>query len=102
MIQTLFGSLDEPPKRSVLDRMREAVSRTRETLTDRIESVVALTRQVDEAALEELEAVLIASDLGVATTTQIVNALRDRARREGIRDGVELKSLLRTEILSIL
>jgi fused signal recognition particle receptor len=102
MIQTLFGSLDQPEKRSVLDRMREAVTRTRESLSDRIEGVVALTREVDEAALEELEAVLLTSDLGMTTTTAILDALRDRARRQAIRDGAELKALLRTQLLAIL
>ena len=102
MIQTLFGSLDQPEKRSVLDRMREAVTRTRESLTDRMEGVVALTRQVDEAALEELEAVLLSSDLGMSTTTAILDALRDRARRQAIRNGAELKALLREQILAIL
>jgi fused signal recognition particle receptor len=102
MIQTLFGSLDQPEKRSVLDRMREAVTRTRESLSDRIEGVVALTREVDEAALEELEAVLLTSDLGMTTTTTILDALRDRARRQAIRDGAELKALLRTQLLAIL
>ena len=102
MIQTLFGSLDQPEKRSVFDRMREAVTRTRESLSDRIEGVVALTREVDEAALEELEGVLLSSDLGMTTTTAILEALRDRARRQAIRDGAELKALLREQILSIL
>jgi fused signal recognition particle receptor len=102
MIQTLFGSLDQPEKRSVLDRMREAVTRTRESLSDRIEGVVALTREVDEAALEELEAVLLTSDLGMTTTTTILEALRDRARRQAIRDGAELKALLREQLRAIL
>jgi fused signal recognition particle receptor len=102
MIQTLFGSLDQPEKKGVFDRMREAVSRTRETLNDRMESVIALTREVDEAALEELEAVLIASDLGMTTTTEILDHLRDRARRQGIRDGAELRQLLKQQIKAIL
>src|SRR5271156_6292139 len=55
MIQTLFGSLEEPEKKSIFGRMKEAVSRTPETLADRIEGIVALTHEVDEAALEELE-----------------------------------------------
>ena len=102
MIQTLFGSLDQPEKRSVFDRMREAVTRTRETLSDRIEGVVALTREVDEEALDELEAVLLASDLGMPTTTVVMDALRDRARRGAIANGAELKDLLRAELLRIL
>ena len=49
----LFGSLNEPEKKSIFGRMKEAVSRTREGLADRIENIVALTH--DEAALEELK-----------------------------------------------
>ena len=102
MIQTLFGSLDPPEKRSVFDKMRDAVSRTRESLSDKIEGVVALTREVDEAALDELEGVLLSSDLGMATTTVVLDALRERARRGGIHSGAELKTLLRAELLTIL
>lgn len=102
MIQTLFGSLDQPEKRSVFEKMREAVSRTRDSLNDRIGDVVALTREVDEAALEDLEGVLLASDLGMPTTTVVIEALRERALRHAIRDGAELKSLLRAELLTIL
>jgi fused signal recognition particle receptor len=101
MIQTLFGSLDQPEKKSVFDRMKQAVSRTRDTLTDRLESVVALTREVDEAALDELEMVLIASDIGVGTAGEILEGLRDRARRQSIRDGAELRQLLKEQIKAI-
>jgi fused signal recognition particle receptor len=101
MIQTLFGSLEQPEKKSVFDRMKQAVTRTRDTLTDRLESVVALTREVDEAALEELEMVLIASDIGVGTAGEILAGLRDRARRQSIRDGAELRQLLKEQIKAI-
>jgi fused signal recognition particle receptor len=102
MIQTLFGSLEEPEKKSIFGRMKEAVSRTRETLADRIEDIVALTHEVDEAALEELEMSLVASDLGVGTSTEIIDALRGRVKRHEIRNGAELKQLLKQEIQSIL
>ncbi|HEX3435240.1 MAG TPA: signal recognition particle-docking protein FtsY [Pseudacidobacterium sp.] len=105
MIQTLFGSLkeaEEPEKKSIFDRMKQAVSRTRESLSERIESVIALTREVDESTLEELEMSLLASDLGVTTTTEIIDGLRERAKRQQIRDGSELKDLLKEQIKAIL
>ncbi|MBV8674370.1 MAG: signal recognition particle-docking protein FtsY [Acidobacteriaceae bacterium] len=105
MIQTLFGSLkeeEEPKKKGFLDRMREAVSRTRENLEERIDSVLSLTRTVDEAALEELEMSLIASDIGVTTAAEIVSTLRERAKRQQIRDGAELKDLLKTQLKGLL
>jgi fused signal recognition particle receptor len=102
MIQTLFGSLEEPEKKSIFGRMKEAVSRTRETLADRIEDIVALTHEVDEAALEQLEMSLLASDLGVGTSAEIIEALRARVKRHEIHNGAELKQLLKEEIQAIL
>lgn len=105
MIQTLFGSLkeeEEPKKKGFLDRMKQAVSRTRESLEERIESVLSLTRTVDEAALEDLEMSLIASDIGVVTAGEILATLRERAKRQQIRDGAELKDLLKEQLKAIL
>ncbi len=102
MIQTLFGSLEQPEKKSIFDRMKEAVSRTRETLAVRIEDIVALTHEVDESALEELEMSLLASDLGVGTSAEIVAALRARVKRHEVHNGAELKALLKTVIQAIL
>jgi fused signal recognition particle receptor len=105
MIQTLFGSLkedQEPEKKSIFERMRQAVTRTRDSLGERIDGVLALTRTVDESALEELEMSLIASDIGVNTAAEITNNLRERARRQQIRDGAELKELLKEELQVIL
>jgi fused signal recognition particle receptor len=105
MIQTLFGSLkeeEEPKKKGFLDRMKQAVSRTRESLEERIDSVLSMTRTVDETSLEELEMVLIASDIGVNTAAEIVSTLRERAKRQQIRDGAELKDLLKAQLKSLL
>jgi fused signal recognition particle receptor len=102
MIQTLFGSLNEPEKKSIFGRMKEAVSRTREGLADRIEGIVALTHEVDEAALEELEMSLLASDLGMDTTTEVIANLRVKVKRHEIRNGAELKELLKGELQAIL
>jgi fused signal recognition particle receptor len=102
MIQTLFGSLEQPEKKSIFDRMRDAVSRTRENLGEHIDSVLAMTRTVDESALEELEMSLIASDIGVATSAEIVDNLRERAKRQQIRDGAELKELLKEQLQQVL
>jgi fused signal recognition particle receptor len=102
MIQTLFGSLEEPEKKNIFNRMKEAVSRTRESLAERIEDVVALTHEVDEGALEELEMSLLASDLGLTTTTEIIDGLRSRVKRHEVRNGAELKQLLKDQIQAIL
>ncbi len=94
---------EEPEqKQGFFGRMREAVTRTRESFSTRISDIVAMTREVDEAALEDLETALITSDIGVQTTTEILDALRERAKRQSIDGGAELKALLREQLLAIL
>src|SRR6201981_4249894 len=103
MIQTLFGSLEEAQKKpSFLDRMKEAVSRTRENLAERIDDVVSFSKEIDRNTLDDLEATLIAADLGAATTHQVLDKLRERADRKQIGDVEELKRLLKEELLSLL
>src|SRR5215469_16202804 len=94
---------DEPQqKRSLFDRMRDAVTRTRESLSDSISSVVALTREIDQSSLDELEPRLLAADIGSATTAIIMENLRQRALRTGIESGAQLKELLKAELKQIL
>ena len=93
---------DEAGKSSFFSRMKQAVSRTRESFSSRIEGIVALTRTVDESTLEELENALISSDIGIQTTTEILASLRDRARRQAIAGGEELRALLKEHIRAIL
>ena len=110
---TLFGDNRDPetppesgepsaPKSGFFSRMKQAVSRTRESLSSRIEGVVALTRTVDERDLEDLETALLTSDIGLQTTTEILAALRDRALRKAIEGGDELRSLLKDQLIAIL
>ena len=102
MIQTLFGSLDEEKKPSFLDRMKEAVTRTRENLSERIDEVVSFNKEIDRATLDDLEATLIAADLGTTTTHEVLDKLREKADRKQIKDVNELKRLLKEELLAIL
>jgi fused signal recognition particle receptor len=89
-------------EKSFFDRMRQAVTRTRETLGQRMDSVLAFTRTVDESDLESLEAILLTSDIGTTTTNQIIESLRQRALRQNIEGGHELRLLLKEELKSIL
>jgi fused signal recognition particle receptor len=90
------------PKLSLFDRMRQAVTRTRESLSESIGSVVALTREVDQASLDELEPRLLAADIGSATTAIIMENLRQRALRTGIESGAQLKEILKAELKQVL
>jgi len=96
------GAEIDAPKAGLFSRMKQAVTRTRETLSAKIDDLVALTRVVDEKTLEDLESVLLTSDLGVQTTTTILDAIRDRARHQAIEGGEELKEVLKAELRAIL
>jgi fused signal recognition particle receptor len=98
MIQTLFGSV-EP---SFLDRMKQAVSRTRENLSERLADVVSFHKEIDRSTLDDLEATLIGADLGTTTTHEVLEKLREKADRKQIKDVAELKRLLKEELLAIL
>jgi fused signal recognition particle receptor len=82
--------------------MKQAVTRTRESFSDSISSVIALTREVDETTLTGLEPILLAADLGAPTTALVLENLRQRALRTGIQGGDELKQLLKSELKQIL
>ena len=93
----------EPPAQSgFFNRMRQAVTRTRESFNESIGSVLALTREVDESTLASLEPILLAADIGTPTTLLILERLRQRALRTGIEGGTELKTLLKQELRAIL
>src|SRR6266571_1364643 len=67
---TLFGSPEKKPekKSGLFDRLKQAVASTKEQLVDRIEMIVEAKESIDQTVLDDLEATLIAADLGVKTT----------------------------------
>jgi fused signal recognition particle receptor len=103
MIQTLFGNTeDQPKKQGFFDKMKQAVTRTRENLSERIDAVVSLSAEIDRSTLDDLEATLIGADLGTKTTEQLIARLRDKADRKQIANVAELKSLLKGEVRNVL
>jgi fused signal recognition particle receptor len=98
MIQTLFG----PPEPTFVEKMKEAVSRTRENLSERIDELTALTKEIDRGALDYLETILITADLGATTTKEILDRLREKADRKQIKNVEELKRLVQEQIREIL
>src|ERR1700692_2280673 len=88
---TTVAEPDQAPapetKLGFFDRMKQAVTRTRETLTESLGSVIALTRARAPASPPDLDAVLLAADIGTTTTSQVIENLRQRALRHGIEGG---------------
>jgi fused signal recognition particle receptor len=83
-------------------RFRRAVAATRETLSERLDTVFQGLKQIDETLLDELEEALIAADIGVATTQHILETVRRGVARKQINDLVTLKLAIKDELLKIL
>ena len=99
-IQTLFGSVSQEP--GLLDRLKAGIQKTRSGLLDRLEDAIAGRKEFDAAVLDEIEETLYTADIGVATTTEIVERLRERVERQSLGDGEELKRLIREHLLEVL
>jgi fused signal recognition particle receptor len=105
MIQTLFGSTEEEEpkkKQGFFEKMKQAVTRTRENLSERIEEVVSLSTEIDRNTLDDLEATLIGADLGTKTTEQLLSRLKEKADRKQISDVSDLKKQLKAEVFAVL
>ncbi|HEX8141963.1 MAG TPA: signal recognition particle-docking protein FtsY [Pyrinomonadaceae bacterium] len=83
-------------------RFRRAVAATRESLSEKIDTVFQGRKQIDAALLDELEEALIAADIGVPTTLHILETVRRGIARQQINDIAALKLAIKTELLSIL
>ena len=84
------------------DKLKKGLSKTKNSFEEKINNVFSTFRKVDEDLLEELEEVLIMSDVGVETSTKIINNLRDRIKKQKIEDAEDVKQALREEIQTIL
>ena len=84
------------------EKLKQGLNKTKESINDKINDVFSNFRKVDEDFLEELEEVLIMSDIGVETSTKIISNLRERMKKEKIEDQEQVKEVLRQEIEKIL
>ena len=83
------------------DKLKQGLSKTKNSFEEKMNNVFSSFRKVDEDLLEELEEILIMSDVGVETSTKIIGNLRNRIKREKIEDSEAVKQALREEIKQI-
>ncbi|MBV9926730.1 MAG: signal recognition particle-docking protein FtsY [Acidobacteria bacterium] len=83
-------------------RFSRAIAATRDSLSEKIDKVFENRKQIDAALLDELEEALIAADLGVTTTLEILDKVRRGISRKEIGDIAALKAALKSELLGIL
>ena len=84
------------------DKLKSGLNKTKESFNDKINNVFSNFRKVDEEFLDELEEMLILSDIGIETSTKIISSLRERMKKEKIEDAEEVKMALREEMKKIL
>lgn len=95
-------STETKPKFNLFSRLKEGLLKTKSGITDRVDNLLKSYKKIDEDLFEELEEILITSDMGVQTTMEVVEDLKDRVRKEKISDPLEVKQLLMDKITEIL
>jgi fused signal recognition particle receptor len=100
MIQTLFGAVEPEP--SLLERLKSGVQKTRAGLVNALEDALQGRKEIDAGLLDELENTLISADIGVRTTEEILERIRQRVERHQLADAAELKGMIREQLLEIL
>jgi fused signal recognition particle receptor len=100
MIQTLFGSVEQEP--SLLEKLKSGVQKTRAGLVNALEDAIQGKKVIDADLLDELEGTLLAADIGVRTTEEILERIRQRVERHQLADAAELRGLIREQLLEIL
>jgi fused signal recognition particle receptor len=87
---------------SFFSKLKDGLFKTRKNITDKINDVLLNFKSVDEDLFEELEEILITSDVGVETTMKILDNLRLKVKQQNVKDPMQIKALLKQEMLEIL
>ncbi|MEI9974248.1 MAG: signal recognition particle receptor subunit alpha [Ignavibacteriota bacterium] len=82
--------------------MKSGVQKTRAGLVNALEDAIQGKKEIDADLLDELEGSLLAADIGVRTTEEILERIRQRVERHQLADAAELKNLIREQLLEIL
>lgn len=84
-----------------LDKLKSGLAKTRKSLVERVETVL-LNRKIDETVLDEIEEILISSDVGAEAASQIIVMLKDKVRAGIIKDVANVKTALQEEMSTML
>jgi fused signal recognition particle receptor len=84
------------------ESLDKGLAKTKESLFSKLTRAVAGKSTVDDAVLDNLEEVLVSSDVGVETTLRIINRIQNRVAREKYLNTLELNQILKSEIVELL
>ena len=87
---------------SFFNKLKNGLKKTRDNITKRIDGLLVSFGKIDEELFEELEEILITSDIGVETSLRIIEELKLKVQKEKITDAIQVKSILKEELVNIL
>src|SRR6267154_1298215 len=101
---SIFGNNEDEIKQggSLLDRLKQSVSKTRSQITAKVEDLISGEKKIDPELLTKLENALLAADLGPRTTHQILEAVRQKLERHALGSAADLKAELKNQLLHAL
>lgn len=89
-------------KVSLFKRLKEGLSKTKKGITDKIDVLIKSYQKIDEELFEELEEILISADIGVTTTMEVIDELKDTVKERKIDDPEKIKEVLQEKLANIL
>jgi fused signal recognition particle receptor len=98
---SLFGK-PEKAEPSFLDKLRASVTKTKAALSETVDNIFLGEKQIDPAALKHLETALLSADLGVKTTREILDAVKEKMDRNALSDTSQLKREIKSHVTRIL
>ena len=93
---------EEAVERELRVRLSKAIEKTRYSINNKLDTIFENRKRIDEEFLDELEEMLISTDIGVATTLQILERIRKGVSRQEINDLDALKRIMKSELLTIM
>ncbi|HBE9429647.1 signal recognition particle-docking protein FtsY [Clostridioides difficile] len=92
----------EDKKVNLFERLKQGLTKAKQGITDRIDEVLKSYTKIDEELLEDLEEILITADVGVNTTMDIIERLRDKIKQKGITEPIKVREELKSIVEDIL
>lgn len=93
---------EKKEKKSLFSRLKEGLKKTRDSIQEKVESTLRLHGKIDDELFEELEEILITADIGVNTSLEIIENVKDKVKKNRITEVMEIKNLLKEEMIELL
>src|SRR6266481_6557414 len=99
---SLFGKPERLLEPSLLDRLKASVTKTKDALSQTVDNIFLGEKQIDPPALKHLETALLSADLGVKTTREILDSVKEKMDRNALSDTSQLKREIKSHVTRIL